>query len=156
MRNQSPDTVPTTGIKAHGHDAKWSAFFRWLALLLWLPLVGCASIANPGPDKVTFNSVPPGAAVSIDGQPVGQTPVTAPVARTAKYVKFSLPGYEEQELPISRQENPWVAGDALMAGGAGTYGGMADSANHNNQMANNEMTARLHHSPPATTRSTNP
>jgi PEGA domain len=117
--------------------------FPLLCLALFLPMTGCASIMSPGPDKVSFKSEPSGAAVSIDGKPVGQTPVTTDVARTAKYATFSLPGYEETQLPISRKENPWVYGNQAVGG---ITGEMVDSANTNNLMANSEMTAHLHHS----------
>jgi hypothetical protein len=106
-------------------------------------MFGCASVMSPGPDKVLFKSDPNGASVSVDGTPVGRTPVTADVSRTAKYATFSLVGYEDEQLPISRKANPWVAGNAVVGGVAGA---MADSSNNDAEMANPEMDAHLHRS----------
>ena len=66
-------------------------------------------------------------------------------AQGALYVTFSLPGYEETKLPISRKMNPAVSGDAVVGGLGGVAGASADASNNNQNEANPEMDVQLHH-----------
>jgi hypothetical protein len=52
--------------------------------------------------SLTVESVPPGAEVSVDGKPVGQTPVTVPDLRVDERhrVDLSLPGHEIDQVVV--------------------------------------------------------
>jgi len=69
---------------------------------------GCATILNGGPDVVFIQSEPSGAKVSVDGNYVGLSPVTASVSRSALVVTFSKEGYLPVSFPIQKSFNSWV------------------------------------------------
>jgi len=67
-----------------------------------LVLSGCATIFSNSSDPVSFNSVPEGAKVQINGMNVGRTPVTVPVKRSISppQVQLKLDGYEPQYIML--------------------------------------------------------
>ncbi len=93
--------------------------YRWVGLICIVCALtgsGCASIVSPGPDQVFITSVPSGAAVTIDGLPVGNTPVSTVVRRGAQTVSFSMAGYQTVSSPIPMQFNGWVIGNVFFGG----------------------------------------
>jgi hypothetical protein len=104
---------------------------------------GCASIVSPGPDKVSFNSRPPGATVVIDGVKLGQTPITAQVRRKAQYATFVKDGYEESKVPVDRHLNGWIFGNILFGG---IIGIVVDVATNNHMKAEKSQQVDLRRS----------
>jgi hypothetical protein len=99
---------------------------------------GCASLFNPGPDFVPVSTRPPGATVSLDGVPVGKSPIIVPVPRSSEGVfTFELEGYEIATVDRDKVLNgitcvnlAWILvwpmvpvgfGVDLIAGNAGKY-----------------------------------
>lgn len=101
-----------------------------LALLL---CSGCASIVDGGRPKVTINSNPPGANITVmdaDGSTVvtTNTPARVKLVRGKGYfqgerytVKFDMPGYYPSEAHIKPQLNPWYFGNILFGGAIGLF-----------------------------------
>lgn len=78
-----------------------------------LPLVGCATIFKGGNEDVTFTSEPQGADVSVDGQPIGQTPVVAKL-KSAKHhiIQMKADGYEPASMTLTNHVGAgWVVWD---------------------------------------------
>jgi len=93
--------------------------FRWVGLVCIVCALtgsGCATIVSSGPDQVFITSVPSGAAVTIDGQPVGNTPVSTVVRRNAQTVSFSMAGYQTVSSPIPKVFNGWLLGNVIFGG----------------------------------------
>ena len=93
--------------------------FRWVGLVCIVCALtgsGCATIVSSGPDQVYITSVPPGATVTIDGQPIGNTPVSTVVRRNAQTVSFSLTGYQTVSSPVPKQFNGWLLGNVIFGG----------------------------------------
>lgn len=66
-------------------------------------LTGCASAR-----QVTFKTIPPAATVSVNGQVIGQTPVSTTLSCDQHpIVRFDRPGYVsfEQEIPTHQEFN---------------------------------------------------
>jgi len=70
-------------------------------------LAGCATVFTPSHDPVTINSVPGGAAVFMDGNRVGKTPLTFPVKRqlTPPRIEVKNEGYHTQTILMQNQFN---------------------------------------------------
>lgn len=70
-------------------------------------LSSCATVLKGTSQDVTFNSEPQGATVIVDGQPMGQTPVTVSL-RKNRYddVTIRLEGYQTQSRPLSTTYDP--------------------------------------------------
>ena len=112
-----------------------------------ITLSGCASIMNPGPDKVAFKSDPPGATIYLDGKKVGQAPAIVAVARKTASVKMSLSGYEEATVPIERATNGWIYGDIgliFISPLGGVIGIVIDTSSGNDKVADKEMTVSMY------------
>lgn len=99
---------------------------------------GCASLISPGPDFVPVTTRPTGATVSLDGVPVGKSPIIVPVPRSSAGVfTFELEGYEIATVDRDKVLNgvtfvnlAWILvwpmvpvgfGVDLIAGNAGKY-----------------------------------
>lgn len=68
---------------------------RLTAFLLLLSLSGCAAIFNDTRETVTFDSNPRGAQVSVNGVPIGATPVAAELTNEDDHqIQVSAPGYQ--------------------------------------------------------------
>ena len=85
-----------------------------LLLLSSFQLVGCATIVHGRNQDLAINSNPSGAYFEIDGYQ-GITPAIVPIERKLKdhTLTVSKPGYETQQIRISRQLSPWMAGNLL-------------------------------------------
>jgi hypothetical protein len=72
------------------------------ALVLFL-LSGCATMNAPGEDKVSINTIPPGAKVYDGANLLGTTPVTLEFKRETfqkKDLVLRMPGYKNQDLQL--------------------------------------------------------
>jgi len=91
---------------------------RVTLVLLGLILVGsllgagCATLFTDSEDEISFRSNVDPVKIIIDGNFVGETPITIPVDRKLqKYkVKFSKEGYDTQEIELAHKfnSNAWV------------------------------------------------
>jgi hypothetical protein len=93
---------------------------RWgfpAILLFAMVQVGCATIVSGVDQKISVDSVPPGALVSIDGQPKGQTPLVTKVKRNHRHeVRVHLDGYEDASRVTYQGNNNMVFGNVLIGG----------------------------------------
>ncbi len=76
-------------------------------VLALLTLSSCATIFTGTKDRITFNSTPPGARISIDGIEHGVTPFTMKVKRSLSDtdVQLKLDGYETKLITLSSEFN---------------------------------------------------
>jgi uncharacterized protein YceK len=80
--------------------------FSLLALLL---IGGCATMISGTDQPVTFDSMPQGATVIVDGKNIGKTPLIVDIPRKSKSaVEFTLDGYTSQKVDLNSGFNPWV------------------------------------------------
>lgn len=78
---------------------------------------GCASIVKGTDQKLTFDSEPDGATVSVSGRVLGKTPLTASVDRASNQVfTFEKEGYETHTSQLSTTTNPWFFGNIVLGG----------------------------------------
>lgn len=74
-------------------------------------LGGCATIFTGTKDTLTFAANVPGVRLSIDGEYLGELPLTVPMSRNFVggrqfLARFERPGYVTQEFPLKRAFNP--------------------------------------------------
>jgi hypothetical protein len=82
---------------------------------------GCASIASGTKQTVSFNSSPEGATVSLNGDVLGTTPLTASIPkRNNQSVVFSKEGYQPLSKSLDTTTNPWFWGNILIGGLVGS------------------------------------
>jgi len=89
-----------------------------LVAILGVFCSGCATIITGGGESqsVEFNSTPRGAAVTVDGNYIGDTPVAADLTRKDDhYVKMEYGG-DTKEITISSWPNLWVFGNVIFGG----------------------------------------
>jgi len=78
---------------------------------------GCATIIHGSKQTVGISSNPSKAQVSIDGQLVGETPVSTRLTRGDHHlVKIELPGYMPYETNLIRKVDGWIAGNIVFGG----------------------------------------
>jgi hypothetical protein len=76
--------------------------------------------------KLTLQSNPPGATVTVDGNVLGTTPLVAAIKRRARQaVLFSKEGFEALSLELNSDTNGWFWGNILVGG---VFGSTTDSA----------------------------
>lgn len=87
-------------------------------LILFFILVGCATILQPGPDRIPVDSTPlKGAKVYLDGQLVATTPTTIDVPRKSECViRIEMEGYEPIVIDRDKNLNGWFLGNLLIGG----------------------------------------
>lgn len=67
--------------------------------------------------EVGISSNPSNAAVTINGQNMGNTPMILDLKRKNSYmVRFELPGYETFETNLTRKTSGWVWGNIVFGG----------------------------------------
>jgi hypothetical protein len=87
---------------------------------------GCATIVNGTTQKVAFTSEPPGATVTVDGVPIGNTPTSIDLKRDSVHsVTFEKDGYVASEHTVIQGASWWFAGNILLGG---IIGMMVDSS----------------------------
>ncbi|HEY3220250.1 MAG TPA: PEGA domain-containing protein [Gemmatimonadales bacterium] len=77
----------------------------------------CATIMHGTSQGVSINSQPTGAAVSVDGNAVGTTPVAANLKRKSSHkIVVTMSGYQPYELVTTRKTSGWVWGNIVFGG----------------------------------------
>ncbi|MCK7546664.1 PEGA domain-containing protein [Marinobacter koreensis] len=78
---------------------------------------GCASIVSGTDQKLTFNSEPEEATVTVSGRVLGKTPLTVPVDRGSNQsITFEKEGYKTYTAQLSTTTNPWFFGNIVLGG----------------------------------------
>jgi PEGA domain len=87
------------------------------ALVGLLAVAGCASIMHGTSQDIGFQSTPTNAKVTVDGLPMGSTPVVAKLSRKDNHiVKMNLDGYQPFEATLTRSTSGWVWGNVVFGG----------------------------------------
>ncbi len=81
--------------------------FTLLALVSLFLLSSCATIFSGTRDEILFTSEPSGVKITMDGYPVGKTPIMLDVRRNlgGRWVTFELDGYESQYVKLETDFN---------------------------------------------------
>ncbi|MEC7816013.1 MAG: PEGA domain-containing protein [Pseudomonadota bacterium] len=91
-----------------------------LAMVAFLS-TGCASIVSGTDQKLTFNSEPEEATVTVAGRVLGKTPLTVPVDRGSNLaITFEKEGYKTHTAQLSTTTNPWFFGNIVLGGLVGS------------------------------------
>lgn len=78
---------------------------------------GCASIVSGTDQKMTFNSEPDEAIVTVSGRVLGKTPITVDVDRDSNQsITFEKEGYKTYTAQLSTTTNPWFFGNIVFGG----------------------------------------
>ena len=78
---------------------------------------GCASVVSGTDQKLTFNSEPEEATVTVSGRVLGKTPLTVPVDRGSNQsIPFEKEGYKTYTAQLSTTTNPWFFGNIVIGG----------------------------------------
>lgn len=87
---------------------------------------GCATIVTKGVTKLSFDSSPSGATVTIDGREVGRTPLAVNVSKKATgTVRFSKEGYKPAITQLDKGFNVFFLGNFICGG---FFGSTTDAA----------------------------
>lgn len=90
---------------------------RFAPFALAILLSGCATIIHGSNQEIAFSSNPSASQVMIDGQMMGETPVTLALSRKERHtVRFDLDGYQPYEMQLSRSVDGWIAGNIIFGG----------------------------------------
>jgi hypothetical protein len=82
-------------------------------LLIW----GCATIMHGTSQQIGISSMPSGAKVSVDSNPMGVTPIFASLSRGDNHIiKIELDGYVPHEMTITKKTSGWVWGNIVFGG----------------------------------------
>jgi hypothetical protein len=82
-----------------------------------LSTTGCASIMHGTSQNVGLSSSPTAATVTVDGFPLGTTPVIAKLSRKKDHiVRFDLAGYQPFEATLTKKTSGWVWGNIVFGG----------------------------------------
>jgi len=88
-----------------------------LLVCLLITTTGCASIISGRDQDLTVRSNPSRASVYVDGMPIGETPVTAPVSRKRSHqVRVSKQGYLDALRQTRKGYNFWNLGNLVIGG----------------------------------------
>lgn len=78
---------------------------------------GCASIVKGTTQAIPVSSDPAGADVKIDGNKIGQTPVSVEAKRkTDHLITIEMPGYQVESIAVTRNVGGAVYGNILAGG----------------------------------------
>lgn len=87
--------------------------------LLLLGFSGCATILQPGPDRIMVSTEPAGAKIFVDELPVGVTPMQVSFNRAGEGVlKIQKEGYQTVVIDKDKVVAGWVFLNALFWPGA--------------------------------------
>lgn len=82
---------------------------------------GCASVVTGTDQKLTFNSEPDDAVVTVSGRVLGKTPTTVAVDRASNQsITFEKEGYKTYTAQLSTTTNPWFFGNIVLGGLVGS------------------------------------
>ncbi|HEY4242170.1 MAG TPA: PEGA domain-containing protein [Kofleriaceae bacterium] len=82
------------------------------------PAAGCATIMDGGPDHIPVASNPPGAAVYLDGQMVGTTPMVVVLDRQRSHgnIQIVANGYAPVVVQRDKSINGWFWANLCLGG----------------------------------------
>jgi hypothetical protein len=84
-------------------------------------LAGCATIINGKTQSISIQSVPSGATVSLNGAPLGATPLTQLIERKAgQTLTVSKEGHKTFTTQMSTSLEPWFWGNIVIGGVIGS------------------------------------
>lgn len=119
---------------------------RLIALLLMMNQVtGCATLIVNQNRKVWVATVPPGAAIKLDGNDIGKSPVTLTVydIYATNQITADLAGYDSAADVVKTSVEPWTFLNLLL-GQFGLVGFIIDWASGSMfEVASNEMNLKL-------------
>ena len=95
---------------------------RMLAVLAGMVAsAGCATIMAGGPDRVSVSANVPGATVSLDGQVVGQAPMTVTLDREKSngLIRIDAPGYNPVVIQRTKHIQGWFWANICLGGVVG-------------------------------------
>lgn len=82
---------------------------------------GCASVVSGTDQKLTFNSEPDEAIVTVSGRVLGKTPLTVAVDRDSNQsITFEKEGFKTHTAQLSTTTNPWFFGNIVLGGLVGS------------------------------------
>jgi len=81
-------------------------------------LTGCASIISGRHQSITFTSTPDDATVTVDGKPLGKTPLSYQMERKSKdqAVTLQKDGYKPVTFQLKSTVNGWFFGNLIFGG----------------------------------------
>jgi hypothetical protein len=80
----------------------------------------CATIMQGGQQPVAVSSTPAGASISVDGQPMGNTPATLTLSRKDTHVvSLVLDGYMPYTMTLEKKTSGWAWGNIVFGGVVG-------------------------------------
>ena len=89
----------------------------FMTFMMAIALSGCATIMHGTSQDIGFQSAPTNAKVTVDGLPMGNTPVVAKLSRKDNHiVKMNLEGYQPFEATLTRGTSGWVWGNIVFGG----------------------------------------
>jgi len=101
-----------------------------LLLLASVVISGCATIMDGKKQSVSFNSIPSGADVYLNGKHLGTTPLNISIDKPTEngQLKFSKSGYKTLEMSVNKKMSSWLLGNILFGGTFGTTTDYASGA----------------------------
>ena len=98
---------------------------------------GCATVNNGFVQRVTVASEPPGAEVSVDGEPAGETPVTVSLGNRwwgqggrEAVIRLEKDGFGTSEIWVEPQVSRWVWGNLVLAAISGALAAAYSDGTH--------------------------
>jgi hypothetical protein len=84
-------------------------------LSLAVVVSGCGTMVNGSTQPIYVESRPSGAAVTVNGHHVGQTPCRVWMARSYNHtLRIEKEGYEPLRVPLRRRTSGWLLGNAAL------------------------------------------
>jgi PEGA domain len=118
----SDKSLEALDTQAFGHAAVGGRIFREVMMRTFLlatvaSLTGCATIISGTHQEVKINSLPAGAAVTVDGAPRGVTPVVLKLSRRPSHtLTLQKDGFQPESCIINSGFNGWFLGNILLGG----------------------------------------
>jgi len=82
---------------------------------------GCASIVKGRYQEVSFQSMPDGATVTVDGRTLGKTPITANLLKSSgRIIIFEKDGYKPLTMSLETRMSGWFWGNIVLGGFLGS------------------------------------
>lgn len=111
-------------------------------LFISVLISGCATIMEGKTQSVTFNSVPSGADVYLNGRHLGTTPLSITIDKPKEngQLKFSKKGYKDIEIVANKKMSSWLLGNIIFGGTFGTSTDYASGALYEYEPNNFQVT----------------